>query len=87
MSSFNALGGYPCLPIVSICWTWGDASSRHATCMEASAEILARGIVADTPQVHAVEAWLRPRLVCRVGDEAHGALAVDTIVRARPRRR
>jgi hypothetical protein len=30
------------------------------------AEDLVRGILRDAPQVHTIEAWLRPRFICRV---------------------
>ena len=34
------------------------------------AEELARGLIASTPGVHAIETWLRPRLVCRLSGAA-----------------
>jgi hypothetical protein len=47
------------------------------------AEDLARGIVSESQQVHAIEAWLRPRLVCRVGGA--DAIADPGVARARRR--
>lgn len=52
---------------------------------DAGAEALARDIMAEAPQVQAVEGWLRPRFVCRVGSgEAKGTLAENPVVRAQP---
>jgi len=58
--------------------------ARDVTCEDdRCAEDLARGIVSEAPHVHAIEAWLRPRLVCRIGDA--GAIAGPTAAGVRRR--
>ena len=48
--------------------------SRDVACEDdRCAEELARGIIAEAHHVHAIEAWLRPRLVCRVGTDGAAA--------------
>jgi hypothetical protein len=55
--------------------------ARDLVCEDdACAEALARGIVAENRQVHAIEAWLRPRLICR----AERSAVLESIVRVRP---
>jgi hypothetical protein len=60
--------------------------ARDVACEDdARAEELARGIAAENPKVHAIEAWLRPRLICRIGAGGQkGAFDLDPVVRARP---
>jgi hypothetical protein len=59
----------------------GVIESRDVACEDdACAEELARSIVGENRQVHAIEAWLRPRLICR----AERTAKLDPGVRARP---
>ena len=44
---------------------------------DASAEEMARGLMAEMRHAHAVEIWVRPRLVTRVGGQRTGAASLD----------
>jgi hypothetical protein len=56
--------------------------TRDVACEDdRSAEDLVRGILKDAPHVHAIEAWLRPRLVCRI--DGASALTDPATIRAR----
>ena len=56
--------------------------ARDVTCSDDDrAEELARSVIAADPSVHAIETWLRPRLVCRV--DGDGARADAKALKAR----